>query len=615
MKTFTIKPLMKCYKTLNGFSSHIMLLQLLKVLMDSAAPFIGIYMAAQIVDDIVNGKEPRQILIYAVCTVTVCFLVKMISVAVSRVHNIKYEKLLFQYRKSKSIKVAELDYSEAERSETRQLLNQIQQYEDLNNGGLISVYDYTYVLLNGIFDMLFSVCFIFPMFFSPYPQSVSRIAGIVVNPFTGIFIFVLMIGYVVYNAKMGVKCAKFGNEQYSGFTAVNDLSSELTSHIYNAKSAMDIRIFGQTDAIMKHYQDVVSMSYSINEKTNRYSLRKLTLPAEGIRLFTLFITYMFLAASSILGRFSVGAITKYIASLSRFSDSIKRVAESVESVRYNIELSKLYFDFMEKENGRKPGKEKCNNCNGAGDFTFEFRNVSFQYAGSDVYALKNINFILNARTKLAIVGMNGSGKTTIIKLLCRLYEPTEGEILLNGKKIQSYDYEEYLKLFSVVFQDYTLFSMPIACNIAANQDYVSDKVLSCVDQVGLTERITALKNGINTVVYQNFDKDGVMISGGEEQKIAIARALYRDAPLMIMDEPTASLDPISEADIYTHINEIIRDHTVVFISHRLSSCIFSDEIIVLREGEIVQKGTHRELLKQQKGTYYELWNAQAQYYV
>lgn len=210
--------------------------------------------------------------------------------------------------------------------------------------------------------------------------------------------------------------------------------------------------------------------------------------------------------------------------------------------------------------------------------------------------------------------MTGSGKTTFIKLLCRLYDPTEGEILLNGIDIRKYNYREYMDIFSVVFQDFKLFSLKLGQNVASRVDYNKEKVMECLDKAGFSEKLLEMTEGMETYLYKDYDDNGIDVSGGEAQKIAIARALYKDAPFIILDEPTAALDPIAEAEIYGKFNEIAGDKTAIYISHRLSSCKFCDEIAVFHEGAVIQQGSHATLVADEKGKYYELWNAQAQYY-
>jgi ATP-binding cassette subfamily B protein len=246
------------------------------------------------------------------------------------------------------------------------------------------------------------------------------------------------------------------------------------------------------------------------------------------------------------------------------------------------------------------------------EFEIEFRDVSFRYANTDKYVIKHLNQKIRIGTKTAVVGPNGAGKTTFIKLLCRLYEPTEGEILLNGVDIRYYDYKDYASLFSVVFQDFNLFSFSIAENVASGTDYDEVKVLDCIERAGFGERLSKMEKGIHTNIYHQED-EGVEISGGEAQKLAIARALYKDSPLVILDEPTSALDPVSEYEIYRHFDEMVQNKTSIYISHRMSSCRFCDNILVFDEGQIVQSGNHDELVKQE-GLYKELWNAQAQYY-
>jgi ATP-binding cassette subfamily B protein len=248
------------------------------------------------------------------------------------------------------------------------------------------------------------------------------------------------------------------------------------------------------------------------------------------------------------------------------------------------------------------------------DYHIEFRNVSFRYPGAENYAVKNLSIEFTPGERFAVVGRNGSGKSTMIKLLCRLYDPTEGEILLDGVNIKEYDYMQYIKLFSVVFQDYLLFPLWLGQNVAVSEQYDKDDVLDSLDGAGFTERLKSMPEGLDTVLYKGFDENGTEVSGGEAQKIALARALYRKAPLVVLDEPTAALDPIAEYEVYTTFDRTIGEKTAVFISHRLSSCRFCNRIAVFDEGELIQLGTHEELLKNENSQYYTLWEAQAGHY-
>ena len=279
----------------------------------------------------------------------------------------------------------------------------------------------------------------------------------------------------------------------------------------------------------------------------------------------------------------------------------------------NARFLRAIKDFMDIPNDMYQGSlttEKRADRN----YVVGFKDVSFKYPGSETYALRHVSMKFKISGRLAVVGMNGSGKTTFIKLLCRLYDPTEGQILLNGIDIRKYRYDDYLNIFSVVFQDFQLAALPLGENVAASADYDNNRVTDALKKAGFGDRFITLPNGLETYLYHELNDEGISISGGEAQKIAIARALYKDAPFLILDEPTAALDPIAEAEIYRNLNDIIDDKTAIYISHRLSSCRFCDDILVFHEGNVIQQGNHNSLVADTTGKYYELWNAQAQYY-
>lgn len=243
----------------------------------------------------------------------------------------------------------------------------------------------------------------------------------------------------------------------------------------------------------------------------------------------------------------------------------------------------------------------------------EFHNVSYKYYGQNEYALKNISIKFGSNQKIAIVGENGSGKTTFIKLLLRIYDPTDGYITLNGLDIAEIEYEQYRELFSAVFQDYKLFSMSIRENIELshpNKPFNYDEFFS---KCGLADKIEVLTKGIDTYIYKDFEKDGFEPSGGEGQKIAFLRALYRKTPFVILDEATAALDPKAEANIYEQFNIFFDNKAIIYISHRMSVTRFCDIIYIFKNGKIIENGTHDSLIEV-NGEYAQLYNAQAQYY-
>jgi ATP-binding cassette subfamily B protein/ATP-binding cassette subfamily C protein len=302
----------------------------------------------------------------------------------------------------------------------------------------------------------------------------------------------------------------------------------------------------------------------------------------------------------------------YVGGVTAFSGAMRDVVGSVIEVsqyRKYYEAMEQYLNipFKMRNNARIPVP--------SGEHTIEFRNVSFKYAGQESYALKNISLTIPAGQKLAIVGENGAGKTTFVKLLCRIYDPTEGEILLDGINIKDLDYDQYMALFSTVFQDFKLFSFTLKENVALSKsEKAEDKDIEKVlIKAGFGDKLASLPKGIHTNVFKNFEGDGFEPSGGEGQKIALARALYKNSPIVILDEPTAALDPKAEFEIYQNFNVLVAGKTAIYISHRLSSTRFCDKIAVFVDGEIVEYGNHKELLQMGK-TYAKLFNMQAGYY-
>jgi len=325
------------------------------------------------------------------------------------------------------------------------------------------------------------------------------------------------------------------------------------------------------------------------------------------------LPYLAAGFAALKGGLTAGTLVGSAGALGKLSDSIRGIfygchmmASAARAQLSTLELVEM-ADEMYK--GKLPVEKRSDN-----QYEIEFLHVWFAYPGSKDYALKDFSFKMRVGEKLAIVGKNGSGKTTMIKLLCRLYEPTKGQILLNGVDIRKFDMKEYRQLFSVVFQDLQLFSLKLGENVAGSRVYDRQRAAECLEDAGFGIRLSELSGGLDSYLYKEYADDGVEVSGGEAQKIAIARALYKDAPFVLLDEPTAALDPKAEYEIYSGFDRMVGTKTAIYISHRLSSCRFCDDIAVFHEGQLIQRGSHEMLVAQTEGKYYELWQAQAQYY-
>ena len=321
------------------------------------------------------------------------------------------------------------------------------------------------------------------------------------------------------------------------------------------------------------------------------------------------VSYYCVLALAIAGTITVGMVLRYAQAIFQACMSVSASIRLAGEFRTDVGRIASTLEYLNLEAEKTKGDSFTEMTKGV----IEFRNVSFRYPGTKELVLDHVSLKIEPSEKIAVVGKNGSGKTTLVKLLCRLYEPEEGEILWNGKNIREYDLREWQKIFAIVFQDYSLLSLTLGQNVAASEQYEAERAKEVLQLAGFGERLNKLKKGLETVVYPEYEQDGVSFSGGEEQKIAIARAIYKGSQICILDEPTAALDPVSESRVYESFDEIVKGKTAVYISHRLSSCKFSDRIFVLDNGKIVESGTHEALLSK-NGLYAQLWQAQAQYY-
>lgn len=379
----------------------------------------------------------------------------------------------------------------------------------------------------------------------------------------------------------------------------------------NFDSAKDIRLFGMKKWLSGKQHEIISekqdrMMYSKNlwiyNSAFAHSMLVLSTAAVyGILIFIALGTDM-----------SIGDFTLYVGLSTTFTSALTNVLNDLGGFK---QCSLKVDDFRSFIDLETDNEEDCIPVPKTDKYKFEFKNVSYQYKGQEGYALKNMNLTLEAGKKMAVVGLNGAGKTTFIKLLLRLYDPTEGVILLNGTDIRKFRRKEYYELFSPVFQNVEVFAFPMAENISMKKTEETDRELSrqCAERAGLKEKLDTLTNGVDTELLKVIHDDGIDLSGGEKQKLALARALYKNAPVIVLDEPTAALDALAEYNLYKSFDEIIGDKSAVYISHRLSSTRFCDSIAMFKAGELIEQGTHEELLAK-GGAYAEMFEIQAQYY-
>ena len=511
-------------------------------------------------------------------------------------------------------KIFRLDYSELDKQENHDLREQIKQNEQWSGWGLMHVPQLYSGAVTGLLGLLSGTALTVSLFTAPVPNS----AGWLVVLNDPIFALVLAAGILIISILAGrlsaraMQCwgdfseeATFGNRRFAHFGFLGR----------DKRRAIDIRMNDQQRLVRAYWSGgSVFGVHGVFAKAARGKMGVYASLGVCITTLTTGMIYLFTCLKALGGAFDVGSCTQYIGAATAMVTNVFALTDMLGTLKANTPYLEKTFAFLDIPNSMYQGSlttEKRSDRR----YEVEFKDVSFRYPGSDIWALRHVNMKFKVGKRLAIVGENGSGKTTFIKLLCRLYDPQEGQILLNGIDIRKYRYDDYMGIFSVVFQDFQLICQPLGNNVAGSMEYDRDRVKKALIDAGFADRLAAMEKGLDTMLYKNLSEDGVEVSGGEAQKIAIARALYKDAPFIILDEPTAALDPIAEAEIYSKFDEIAGDKTAIYISHRLSSCKFCDEIAVFHEGAVVQQGSHAELLADRGGKYYALWNAQAQYYM
>lgn len=573
-------------------------------------PYIQLMLSAYILDSIEAKKEFAEVFFVTACTLVGILILNFIASSIWNRMEVRREAMYSLYSCSTQTRMLNMDFSYINSPEMKKLQDRI--WADNNWGAGINSLFWQF---NGILYRCFNII---GAFILGVP-----VVGLIINArqYYALLVLFILILLGIAGIKAGLHFRKI-HQEFMFYQPSDEEMKELAEFSwgfangahYNYKNGKDIRIYNSYDLMKRWTVDVYK------KKKYRKRIQKGAIGLGGGSVVENVMqsaieggAYLMVAFVALAGAVSVGNVVRLAGCLNNFMSNIFSLINDISEFALTARKQVSTIEFLEMSDemykGKLPVEKRSDN-----EYQIEFRDVSFRYPGSEQYALKNFSMKLRIGEKLAIVGMNGSGKTTMIKLLCRLYDPDEGEILLNGVDIRKFKSDEYSRLFSVVFQDYVLFPYPLAQNVAVTVDYDSTLVKKCLEDADFGERLQTLEQGEKTYLYKDYDDSGIEISGGEEQKIAIARSVYKDAPFILLDEPTASLDPIAEYEIYSNFDKIVGDKTAIYISHRLSSCRFCEKIAVFHEGQLIQYGSHEELVKEEEGKYYEMWSAQAQYY-
>ena len=617
----------RAYKTIRHFALGTYASITLHGIASALAPYVVIWFSARIINELAGLRRSEELLQLVIAALLTGAGITLVTGLLQRWRNAMLARYSVRKYRMFADKMLSMDFADMDDAKTHDLRRQIDQSANWAGWGFDKLDSCWGGFVSGCAGILGAVALTVSLFTMQVPEESSLVflnhPGFVAA-LVALIAVATVLGPVCNNKSLGywsavAEDARFGNRVFGAFGFI---SSE--SH-----RAVDFRIYNQ-EAIAQHYMRKTDV-FSHKGKMSQFARGPMgAWAAAGASIGSIVtgIVYVFVCLKAWAGAFGVGSVTQYVGAVTALSKSVSTLIECIGTLRENTPFMRTTFEFLDIPNSMYQGSLTTEK-RADRQYEVEFKDVSFKYPGSDLWALRHVNMKFKVGKRLAIVGENGSGKTTFIKLLCRLYDPQEGQILLNGIDIRKYRYDDYMQIFSVVFQDFQLICQPLGNNVAGSVEYDRERAEKSLIDAGFGDRLATMEKGLDTMLYKDLPdlramvnggeqtgsgNEGVDVSGGEAQKIAIARALYKDAPFIILDEPTAALDPIAEAEIYAKFNDIAGDKTAIYISHRLSSCKFCDEIAVFHEGGVIQHGTHAELVADVNGKYHELWNAQAQYY-
>lgn len=567
------------------------------LIMDGLYPFISIYVSARLLDALYEKRPFEEMIFWALLGAGMAFLVTTVRHVAAKYKNTLWWSMRFRMEEPMMEKAMGMDYELMEDEEVQKLRARQAEYRKYG-GSAFEIFIWQMELfLTACLKLVFAIVTV-----AALPGAASRggrMAGIAT-------VAVLSAGLFW----MQRTARRAGEREYRLWRKSADrerLDTFMMSEVVlDAEAGKDIRLFHQQDMLLKYGRRMCENSRKVYQEISKIRMGQGFLQSLWAAVLGA-AAYLYTGMQAYGGAIAPGSVVRYAGGIQQMVQAVTDLLYSWDYLHNNREKMTEFFAYLDLPEKKKKGTIPVQKRRD-GRFLIEFKNVSFRYPGTETWVLKDMNLRFEIGERVALVGPNGSGKSTLIKLICRLYEPVSGRILLDGADIREISREAYTDFLSVVFQDYQIFAATLGENIAMEAGADRARVEKAMAEMGLR------LNGQDTPLRRDLEEDGVEVSGGEGQKIAIARALYKDAPMVILDEPTASLDPLSESEIYGKFGRLVEGKMAMFISHRLSSCRFCDRILVLRDGRIVQDGSHEALAGEEGGLYREMWEAQRQYY-
>lgn len=584
----TISNMKYVFSNINAWDRKLLVCLLFSIPLGVAETGVNLVIPAITINTIGSTHPIHHVIVVISTLLGVKLIILLLNTYLNSKRNTAEHKMVLHYISYISKKTMDMDYAYLENPEVKIKMEKANQAANNNHTAAMQIPGNCVRFITGLLKFFLLggiISFLNPMI-------------IVVLLVTAILQYVTMLYYDAYEHKTKDKRVEV-NRKLQYISSISD----------NFIAGKDIRLFSLgnwLNNLANIHMDEYSRLYK--------NVAKCKIAMSFISLLIVLLrdgfAYVYLMNAIINKRIAIGDFILYFSAINQFVDVLGNVVlgwEAVQRGSYQISDIREYISMPDKSNrGQGIAVPKD-------DVTIEFRNVSYTYPNAKKATLNNLNFTIHANEKIAIVGLNGSGKTTLVKLVCGMYIPTKGEVLINHHGIHEYNRDEYYKLLSAVFQKFRCLPLSVAKNIAIHQvDY--DKVSRCLSYSGLDKKISKMKDGMDTLLIKDINTNGIELSGGEYQKLMLSRAIYKDAPVYILDEPTAALDPIAECEIYKQYAVFSKKKTTIFVSHRLASTHFCDKIFYMEHGQIKEIGSHKELMKNGK-KYAKLYKIQSKYYV
>lgn len=602
----TVKCYLRAFRRLHELEPKLLPLSVVLALAGGIQPFVNIWFSAAIIAELSGEKRVDELVLLVACALLLNLVLLIAKGCMDEAYYHLRSRAYNRERMAVARKLFQMDYAKLEDGDFQQLVHLHSESCERVFSAFVQLSWMFRDFLTGLVMLVCSFTTLGPLFKIGLTKTGEGFAH---SPWFFLSLFGAILVAVVVILVVSARTSKMWFQTQEAYNKLDRLFAAYNDILADYRSGKEVRLYNERPLIEKEAADslLTKGAKILSAFANKSAVSSSYIAIVGA-LVGLGV-YLFIGVKGLLGLFSVDALVRYAGSFIQVVNGISSIAATLgksSELRPNLEY---YFKIIDTPDTMTYGTREVDLQN----IRIEFKHVYFRYPSADADTLKDISLKVDAGSRLAVVGRNGSGKTTFIKLLCRLYDVKSGEILINGVNIQELTRACCEKLFAVVFQDFKLFALALDENVTCGAEPDNEQLEKVLREADVYARVQSMPQREKTYLYKDIRKEGVEISGGEAQKLALARALYKDAPVVILDEPTAALDPLAENHVYNQFNNFVEGKTAIYISHRLSSCRFCDRIAVFKNGQLCEYGTHDALLEQ-AGEYSRLWNAQAKYY-